>query len=493
MLFNSLAFLIFFPIVIFAFFLIPRRYQWVFLLLASAYFYMSFMPWYILVLVFLILLDYSLGRMIEKQQGKKRKLLLILSIIGNLGTLLVFKYFNFFNQNISYLADVINWNYSVQSLKLILPIGLSFHIFQSLSYVIEVYRGKHPAEKHLGIYALYVMFFPQLVAGPIERPQHLLPQLHQKKSFDYERVMDGLTLMLWGFFKKLVIADQLALMVDKIYGGLYQTNSAAILLAVVFFAYQLYCDFSGYSDIAIGSARVLGVELVKNFDRPYASRSITEFWRRWHISLSSWLRDYMYYPLALAAKKKTRVRLYWALFITFVLIGLWHGANWTFVMLGATHGFYLIFGQATKTWREKLAQKLGARQWPKIYRIWQIAATFGLVCISWVFFRAQTLNDAWHIISNLPKGLAQIFDFEFLRYQVLTIATIGSSKAFLSLILAAILFMEIVEFSAAKSTSIRNLIIRWPLSWRLGAYYLVILWILMLGYLGAKSFIYFQF
>jgi len=241
MLFNSLSFLIFFPVVAFLFFTLPRRFQWVLLLVASAYFYMAFVPWYILILLFLIVADYSFGRIIEKEEGKRRKMFLIASIICNLGTLFLFKYFNFFNDNIAELAQFIGWNYSIESLKLALPIGLSFHVFQSLSYVIEVYRGKQVAEKHLGIYALYVLFFPQLVAGPIERPQQLLPQLHLKHAFDYERVMSGLTLMLWGFFKKLVIADQLAVIVDHVYGNLPQASEAAIVIAVILFAFQLYC------------------------------------------------------------------------------------------------------------------------------------------------------------------------------------------------------------------------------------------------------------
>ncbi len=493
MLFNSLSFAVFFPTVFFAFFLLPTRYQWLVLLCASAYFYMAFVPWYILVLIFLILVDYGAGRAIERAPVHRRKTFLIVSIICNLGTLFLFKYFNFFNENIAHLAHAIGWNYSIASLQLILPIGLSFHVFQSLSYVIEVYRGKQKAERSIGIYALYVLFFPQLVAGPIERPQHLLPQLHQVKTFDAARAFDGLTLMLWGFFKKLVIADQLAVIVDRGYADVYHADPTTLLIAVILFAYQLYCDFSGYSDIAVGTARVFGFELTRNFERPYASRSIAEFWRRWHISLSNWLRDYLYMPLALSGGGATRNRLYFSLFITFVLIGLWHGANWTFIALGATHGIYLVFGQISKPYREKIAKYVGLVSWPRCRAALQVVTTFALVAVSWVFFRAPSLPDALYIISNLPAGFLGLFDVGFVATHLLTTAVLGTSVLFLALRLFAVVFMEVVEFLSRRETSLYAYMLRLPTPLRLGAYQVVFLWILMLGYFGEKMFIYFQF
>lgn len=493
MLFNSPEFLIFFPVVVVLFFLTPRRYQWVLLLFASAYFYMAFVPWYILILFFLIILDYSLGRAMEEQEGIRRKLLLIASIFGNLGILFVFKYFNFFNANVTLLAHAIGWNYSIDSLKLILPIGLSFHVFQSLSYVIEVYRGKYAAEKHLGVYALYVLFFPQLVAGPIERPQHLLPQLHLGHAFDYERMMDGLTLMLWGFFKKLVIADQLALIVDQVYGNLYSMSPAAIMIAVILFAYQLYCDFSGYSDIAVGAARVLGFELTRNFNRPYASRSIAEFWRRWHISLSNWLRDYLFFPLAIQWRAWGRAGSYAATFITFVLIGLWHGAAWTFVGLGAIHGAYLVFGQMTKTICERVVMFLGFMRYPKIHHLWQIIMTFTLVALSWVFFRAQSLHDVWYIFSNIPSGFVQLGDSAYVMDQLFTPMVLGISLPFFAFRMLAIVFMEVAEWKTSTYASPRAYLLQQSFPIRLSAYYLVGMWIFLLGYFATKSFIYFQF
>lgn len=493
MLFNSIAFLIFFPLVVGLFFSIPRRFQWMLLLAASSYFYMAFVPKYILILLFLIVVDFFLGLAIERQEGVRRKVLLIVSICTNLGTLFLFKYFNFFNENITLLADAIGWNYSIEALKIILPLGLSFHVFQSLSYVIEVYRRAHQAERHIGIYALYVMFFPQLVAGPIERPQHLLPQLHEEKVFLYERALDGLTIMLWGFFKKLVIADQLAVVVDHVFGNLYTSNPTVILIAVILFAYQLYCDFSGYSDIAVGSARVLGYELMQNFERPYRARSIAEFWRRWHISLSNWLRDYLYYPLAISWRSWGKAGSHIALFITFVLIGLWHGANWTFIILGAIHGAYLVLGQLTKNLRTRMAERIGVSRWPRLHEAWQVLAVFSLVAFSWIFFRAPSFHDAWYIVSVLPEGVAAVFDLEYLRYQVLTVAALGIPKLFLLLRVLAIAFMEIVERYTTSTAAIRSKMILWPLGWRLAAYYVVVFWILLLGNFGAQSFIYFQF
>lgn len=490
MLFNSLNFAIFFPTVFFLFFLLPRRFQWLLLLAASAYFYMAFVPKYILVLFFLIVVDYFLGLVIERADGERRTLLLWVSIASNLGTLFLFKYFNFFNENIATLANAIGWNYSIESLKLILPLGLSFHIFQSLSYVIEVYRRKHPAERHFGIYALYVMFFPQLVAGPIERPQNLLPQLHLTHDFDYERVMDGLTLMLWGFFKKLVIADQLAVTVDHVYGNLYEAPPTALLIAAIFFTFQLYCDFSGYGDIAVGAARVLGFTIINNFARPFQARSISEFWRRQHISLSNWLRDYLYYPLAIVWRSWGRVGSYTALFVTMVLIGLWHGANWTFVIFGVLHGAYLVIGDMGKAWRGKVMAMLGVLRFPQIHHAVQVLVTFCLFSFSLIFFRAPTVDDARHIIVNLPDGIAQLFG----AWDTTAIAAaLGVPATFLLLRLAAIVFMLLVERYMAAPFSAREYLLRWSLTWRLAAYYFIILWIFFLGSFGAKSFIYFQF
>lgn len=329
MTFNSVQFLIFFAVIFLIYFLLPYRFRWLLLLLASCYFYMAFIPAYVLILFAMIVIDYVAGIFIEKSAGRRRKLFLILSIISNIGILGFFKYFNFLSSNLSAVAHFLDWNYSLPLLSIALPLGLSFHTFQALSYTIEVYRGKQKAERHFGIYALYVMFFPQLVAGPIERPQQLLPQLHENHDFDYKRVTNGLKRMAWGFFKKVVVADHLAIIVNLVYNNPKGFTGPAFIMATVFFAFQLYSDFSAYTDIALGAASVLGIKLVENFQQPFFSKSIAEFWRRWHISLSTWFRDYVYYPLALSFKKTTKTKLYLAIMVTFLLSGLWHGTAGT--------------------------------------------------------------------------------------------------------------------------------------------------------------------
>ena len=274
-----------------------NTYRIYWLLLASCYFYMAFIPYYIIILFVVILIDYSAGIKIEKCIGRARRSWLIASLMANIGLLAMFKYYNFFNSNIEQIATLLNWNYGIPYLRLILPIGLSFHTFQSMSYTIEVYKGNYKAEKNLAIYALYVLFYPQLVAGPIERPQNLLPQFRENHRFDYQNVRTGLMMMLWGLFKKIVIADRLSIYVNQVYSNPDKYHGWAVLVAIFFFAFQIYCDFSGYSDIAIGAARVMGIRLMTNFDYPYSAKSISEFWHRWHISLSTWFRDYFYISL----------------------------------------------------------------------------------------------------------------------------------------------------------------------------------------------------
>src|SRR5215469_1680696 len=298
MLFNSLEFAIFFPLIVGLYFCLPWRYRTPLLLIASCVFYMAFIPVYILILFVTITIDYVAGICIERSTGRGRKRWLIGSIISTCAVLFVFKYFDFFTANFVGLAGLLGWRLPRPILHIILPIGLSFHTFQSLSYVIEVYRGKQQAERNFIVYATYVMFFPQLVAGPIERPQNLLHQFSERHEFDHARITNGLKRMAWGFFKKLVIADRLALYVNDVYGDPRSYNGLQLTIATFFFAYQIYCDFSGYSDIAIGAARILGFNLMENFQTPFYSRSIAEFWRRWHISLSTWFRDYLYVPIA---------------------------------------------------------------------------------------------------------------------------------------------------------------------------------------------------
>jgi alginate O-acetyltransferase complex protein AlgI len=493
MTFNSFSFLIFFGIVAVLYYILPQRFRWAMLLIASCYFYMVFIPAYILILFYLIAIDFTAGIYIEKSAGKKRKAWLIASIIANVGTLFFFKYFNFFNANVARIAALLHWNYSPLALAIILPLGLSFHTFQSLAYVIEVYRKKYPAEQHLGIYALYVMFFPQLVAGPIERPQELLPQLHAHHDFTESNAIAGLQMMLWGFFKKIVVADTVGIVVDSVYSNLHASPGPVLAIAAIAFAVQLYADFSGYSDIARGSAKVLGINLVNNFNTPYFSRSIAEFWRRWHISLSNWFRDYFYQPLALPlARQFSKFGLYLALFITFVVIGLWHGAGWTYIFFGAVFGFYIIFGMITKRLRDRIARKTRIIKFPKIYEVWQMLITFALVCIGFVFFRAQSIADAFYFIGHLVSGWRPLASFGFLASVILHPMLPGLSELHTFLAIAASLLVIIGEYLNNRYHLVAWLaahprIIRW------GAYYILILWIIAFVHYQERTFIYFQF
>lgn len=408
MLFNSLSFLIFFPIVTALYFFVapPSKsklgQRWAVLLISSCLFYMWFIPQYILILALTIIVDFVAGIYIEKSEGKKRKQYLLASIFTTCAILFFFKYFNFFNANFLFIANSLGLNYPIGALNIILPIGLSFHTFQSLSYVIEVYRGNQKAEKHFGIFSLYVMFYPQLVAGPIERPQNLLHQFREHYTFDYLRVTNGLKLMAWGLFKKVVIADRLAVVVNNVYGSPYDHNGVALSIATVFFAFQIYCDFSGYSDIAIGSAQVMGFKLMDNFNRPYFSKSISEFWKRWHISLSTWFKDYLY--VSMGGNRCSKPRWQFNLFFTFLVSGLWHGANWTYVAWGAINGFYLVFAIWTKSLRQRLFEKSFMSYAPRIFKVYQVVITFALVCVAWIFFRASNIKEAVHILTHLNRG-----------------------------------------------------------------------------------------
>ncbi len=342
---------------------------------------MYFIPIYILILFATIIIDYFAGICIENSQGLLRKRFLILSLITNVGILAVFKYYNFFISNINELFPD-REHFSV--ISIVLPVGLSFHTFQAMSYTIEVYRGNQRAETHFGIYALYVMFYPQLVAGPIERPQNILFQFYEKKIFDFERIARGLKLILFGLVKKVVIADRLAIVVDEVYANPNSYTGIGFVIAAIFFSFQIYCDFSGYSDIAIGSARVLGFDLMKNFRQPYFAKSISEFWSRWHISLSTWFRDYLYIPLG--GNRVSSFRISMNLLIVFMVSGFWHGANWTFIVWGAIHGILIIISNSYKFSKPSI-----------VGVIW----TFSMVTIAWVFFRANNLQVAIDYVARM--------------------------------------------------------------------------------------------
>lgn len=434
MLFNSIPFLIFFPVVTALFFLLPHKFRWFLLLAASCFFYMFFKPVYILILAFTIVIDYFAGIWLENEPDKKqRKKYLILSLIANIGVLAVFKYYNFLGDNFNGLASVLGWHVNIPHLKILLPIGLSFHTFQAMSYTIEVYRGNQKAERHFGIYALYVMFYPQLVAGPIERPQNVIHQFYVRQKFDYNNAVLGMNLIVYGLFKKIVVADRLSEYVNSVYGNIGNASTLSALLAVVFFSFQIYCDFSGYSDIARGTARFMGFNLMVNFNRPYVATTISEFWSRWHISLSTWFRDYLYIPLG--GNRVSKWKWYRNLLIVFLVSGLWHGANWTFIVWGALHGFYTIFALLTKGPREGIAKASGITRIPWLYKFIKQVVVFILVTFAWIFFRAENFHKAKQVIGKL-------FEFNFSHNLTQLSAGKGPLNLALSLLVIGLLWLS---------------------------------------------------
>ena len=448
---------------------------------------MAFLPIYILILALTIAIDYTAGLLIERTEGRKRKAWLVMSVLSTCGVLFIFKYFNFFNSNLTRVAQFFHWNYPIGTLSLILPIGLSFHTFQSLSYVIEVYRGNYKAEHHFGIYALYVMFYPQLVAGPIERPGNLIHQFYEKHSYDDQRVMDGLKLMAWGLFKKIVIADKLAILVDQVYKDPTLYTGIPLIAGSLFFAIQIYCDFSGYSDIAIGAAQVMGFRLRDNFNRPFHSRSMAELWRRWHMSLMSWFRDYLYIPLG--GNRVGKWRWYFNLLFTFTLSGLWHGASWGYVLWGGLNGCCLILSDWTKSLRGRWVQWTGFDRYPAVHHGFQIAFTFLLFCVMFVFFRSKSLSDAFYVITHLGTGLGSL---EGVKMSFRSLYNLGLDRSELILALVSIGLMEWVE-TVEPLRNMRQIFSERPVLFRWGMYYVVILFLIFFGEYNDHAFIYFQF
>lgn len=444
--------------------------------MSSCYFYMYFVPVYMLILGFTIVVDYFAGILIEKNEGRRRKAYLIASLIANIGVLAVFKYYNFFNSVITDVLADFTYQNPIPYLSILLPIGLSFHTFQAMSYTIEVFRKKQKSERHFGIYALYVMFYPQLVAGPIERPQNMLHQFREKHDFDYNRVVDGLKLMLWGLFKKLVIADRLGIYVDAVYNNMGEHNGSSIFLATLFFSIQIYCDFSGYTDIAIGAARVMGFKLMLNFKRPVFAKSTGEHWKRWHISLSTWFKDYLYFPLG--GSRVSQTRLYYNLMVVFLISGFWHGANWTYVIWGGINGFYLVMGMVTKKHRERFNKFITIDRYPRLLLVTQIIITFVLISLSRVFFRSASIQDALLAFKKIFTMPGPIFMKN------------PSMMLFSIMAIAILLIVESKqEFYGEKFSLLNNR--KWYI--RNLSYAVLIILILLLGVFDGGQFIYFQF
>ncbi|HSH01973.1 MAG TPA: MBOAT family O-acyltransferase [Anaerolineae bacterium] len=440
---------------------------------------MAWRPAYIVLIVVSTAVDYTVSRLMMGYgiDDRRRKYLLAISLVANLGLLFMFKYFNFFNDSLRQLFIYFDWRYPIADIDVFLPVGISFYTFQTLSYTIDVYRGKLVAEKHLGIFALYVAFWPQLVAGPIERAGTLLPQLRSWVGFDYERVRAGLLKMGWGFFKKLVVADRLSLYVNAIYNYPQNFDSGPILLATFLFSFQIYCDFSGYSDIAIGAAKVLGYDLMENFERPYASQSITEFWRRWHISLSTWFRDYLYIPLG--GSRVVKWRWYVNVAIVFLVSGLWHGARWTFFVWGGLHTVYILGELIGKDFCQRWQiNGVGMPAW--LVKWLRMGVTFSLVTIAWLFFRANSFDDAMIIVRHLFVNFDNVGVFS------------RTTPVQLSLSLGLIAFL--LGHEAYVESDLRQRsgwfasdFVRW------GYYLMLMLGLMWLGVFVNREFIYFRF
>ena len=478
MTFISPEFVIFFSVVIPLFFWARHRFRWLLLLVMSYVFYAFGTVQYLPLIALSTLIDYVAARMMPQRESPAwRKGWLTASIVANLGILFTFKYFNFFNES---MASAVG--YTPLTLDVVLPVGISFYTFQSMSYTIDVYRGRIQPEKHLGVVAAYVAFFPQLVAGPIERASNLMPQFRQKHRFDEARTISGLQLILWGFFKKVVIADRLAIYVNAVYNDVGHHTGETLLLATFFFSFQVYCDFSAYSDIAIGTARIMGFNLMDNFRQPYFARSVGEFWSRWHISLSTWFRDYIYIPLG--GSRVSILRHMFNLMVVFFVTGLWHGAGWTFIIWGMLHGVAVSL--------QALTRRMGWTVFPEsggwTVEGLKLLLTFCFVAVTRVFFRANSLDDAFYIVEHLF-----VFDPSVDVTAMFAEGLLGAQVEFalsLSLIAGLIIIDTFAERSSIPALMSRlPVLVRWPVYYLLGA---AVVFSGLYG-TGAQQFIYFQF
>ena len=474
MLFNTVTYAIFLPAVFLLYWILPHKVRWPLLLVASYYFYMSWNASYVILIASTTLVSYLSALLMERTEDRKKKKLCVAgALLVSLGILFVFKYYNFTVSLLESISEAIR----IPRLDVLLPVGISFYTFQTLSYVIDVYRGKVKAEHNLGVYATFVSFFPQLVAGPIERTKNLLPQITSRKSFDYKSATYGIRLILWGLYKKMVIADNLAVFVDKVYGSLTDYSGSSLLITTIFFSLQIYCDFSGYSDIARGSAKLLGIDLMENFKSPYFSASIREFWSRWHISLSTWFRDYVYIPLGGNRHSKFRTML--NNLITFLVSGLWHGANLTYIIWGGVHGV----GQVCEN---TVSRKGRPRR-----RIFWAPLIFIFVTLAWVFFRAPTLPDAFYVFRNLFSGFYNEPPLTYFEagLNALSINTFDALRKIVHVYILPLVIYDYFSLRTDVSAWIgkRNPVIRY-----LYVIALIAL-ILLYGYVGKSTFVYFQF
>ena len=489
--FNSMEFLIFFPIAMLLNFVVPTKYRFIPLLALSYYFYMSWNPELVFLILFTTIVSYLSAFVIEKSDNAaKRKLWLAISIIASLSVLFFFKYYNFLAGGVSSFVSLFGGNADFTIDGLVLPVGISFYTFQTLSYSIDVYRKNIPAERNFWYYALFVSFFPQLVAGPIERPENLLPQLKQEHKINVSDLSVGAKRALSGFFKKVVVADIAGTYVNAVFNDADNATGAAVIIASMLFAVQIYCDFSGYTDIAIGCGRMMGYRLMQNFDRPYSATNIKDFWSRWHISLTSWFKDYLYIPLG--GNRKGKRRMFVNLFIVFLISGLWHGADMTFVIWGVLHGIYRIVGALTAKKRDELYEKAGLDVNSRAVLCFRRVVTFLLVCFAWIFFRANNIGELCTLLSKLFTNFGALTVFSDMGFTLSSVLILVLSFVLLSMIDKRYTFGSYSDPCGEKITADGVVFLLWAI---------VFAWILILGgdssssiaSGGASAFIYFQF
>jgi D-alanyl-lipoteichoic acid acyltransferase DltB (MBOAT superfamily) len=485
MVFTSLDFLKFFCAVLALYFFLPHKVKWAFLLAASIFFYGFWKVEYVFFLIIPTVIVYFICIKLEQiESDKLRKFLLVVGLFSGLAVLLVFKYTDFFGHSLFSVASLFIDNLTFRPLQFIWPIGVSFYSFKLVSYLVDVYNKNCKVERHLGYFSLYVSFFPQLLAGPIDRAVNFIPELRKRVNFDIPRIISGFRLIVWGVFKKMVIADRLAIFVDEVFKS-PETQGINLIFAAYFYGFQIYCDFSGYSDIAIGISRILGFKSMKNFDFPYFSKNMTQFWNKWHISLSTWLRDYLFLPIAYAVmrriktKKLMRVKAeVWGyaigMFLTMFLGGLWHGAAWTFVVWGSLHGLFLITGYITKKSRKKLVKKIKLKKLPKLHYLFSILFTFNLVSFAWIFFKAESFEKAISYIKCIQfqapeKGLFYLFFNLFFIF--------------------IFLILEIIYKNRNNIPVIQNL----PMWLKIAGFAFFICFIILFSMDTSNEFIYFQF
>lgn len=499
MLFNSIDFILFFPAVVVLYYLIPHKLRYLWLLVCSYYFYMCWNPKYALLILFSTVITYASGILIEKvrndsaektgNRGQRRaKMCVALSFSLNLAVLCYFKYFGFLINNLNHVLSELHITFKIPDFDILLPVGISFYIFQALSYTIDVYRNEVPAERNFLKYALFVSFFPQLVAGPIERSGNLLTQIHRQQKFRFRNFQEGSCLMVWGFVLKLVIADRIAMIVNLVYGNPAQYQGFYIVVATVLFAFQIYCDFNGYTMIARGCARMMGFELMENFRAPYYAGSVAEFWRRWHISLTSWFRDYLYIPLG--GNRKGRERKFFNLMVVYAVSGLWHGAAWGYVLWGLLNGVYQIAGELLQPLRDWVVKVFSIDRTCVSHRILKVVTTFILVDFSWLFFRAASLGEAAKILKNLNCFNPQIF-VDGSLYEV------GGGKSSFLFLLCMLMGLLLLDFLKHKKTDVLGMVLYSGIWFRtlllaVGTWMIIIFGIYGAEY-EASQFIYFQF